>query len=83
MRYRLKPSRLTSNATIPFGNDEIFIQALYAKVLQYLGDPRATNERLVLEQLLARYFGGANKSPIKGRAVRLNADTFKGIQNYR
>lgn len=83
LRYRIKPSRLSSNTTIPFANDDIFIQALFVQILQYEDDERAVAERAVLDQMIARYLGGYNKSPIKQRKIRLNTDTFKGIQSYR
>lgn len=83
LRYRYKPSRLSSNSTIPFASDEIFIQALYVQILQYEDDARYPTEYAALERLIAKYIGGFNKSPNKDRQIRLNRSAFLRIQSYR
>jgi hypothetical protein len=83
IRYRAKPSRLSSDTTIPFASDDIFIQALYVQILQYEDDQRYPQEYGVLQSMIGRYLAGYNKSPIKSKSMRLNADAFRNIQNQR
>jgi len=83
LRYRIKPARLTSNVTIPYANDEIFIQALYVQILQFEDDDRYPAELRRLLQLVMTYLTGLNKSPIKERKVRLNSNVFLPIQEVR
>lgn len=83
LRYRIKPSRLSSNATINFANDDIFIHALYVRLLQLEDDDRYIAEKAVLDQMIARYLGAYNKSPIKNRNIRFNANAFRTPANFR
>jgi len=83
LRYRAKPVRLTGNTTIPFASDDIFIQGLYVQILQYEDDQRYPAEYAVWLQMIGKYIAGFNKSPIKTKSLRLNADTFRRIQNQR
>lgn len=82
-RYLLKPPRLLTNVTIPFGSDEIFIQALFVRLLQYEDDQRYPAEYAMLQQMLNKYFGALNMSPIKSPSVRFNAQRFKTPANFR
>lgn len=83
MRYRIKPTRLETDTTIPFASDDIFIQALYVQILQHEDDERYMQEQAVLDRMISRYLGGFNKSPIKSRTVRLNTNAFKPVVNFR
>lgn len=84
MRYVLKPSRIvTGSDKIPYGSDEIFIQALFVRLLQFEDDARYPAEYAMLDQMLNKYFGGANMSPIKSPAVRFNSKTFKSMGAFR
>lgn len=62
--YRMKPSRLATDATIPFGNDDIFIQSLYVQILQYESDDRYTAEAAILTKLIEAYLDIYNTGPI-------------------
>jgi len=83
LRYRRQPARITSNTTIEFPNDELLIQAMFVKALQFEDDERYGQELGVLQSLIANYFRGYNKSPIKTARVRLNARTFRNPINWR
>lgn len=84
LRYLLKPSRIvTGTDTIPFGTDEIFIQALFVRLLQFEDDSRYPAEYAVLQSMIHQFFGATNTSPIKSPKVRFNSNTFKGMTSYR
>lgn len=84
IRYMMKPSRIVDGSdTIPYASDEIFIQALFVRFLQFEDDARYPTEYAMLQQMIQKYFGGVNTSPIKSPAVRFNSRAFRTPGNFR
>lgn len=84
IRYMIKPSRIvTGTDTIPYASDEIFVQALFVRLLQFEDDARYPAEYQMLQKLIQNYFGGVNTSPIKSPAVRFNSRAFRTPGTFR
>ena len=71
--YHIKPARLSSDVVISFGSDEIFIQALYIRILQYEDDARYKEEFQILLQMIDAFLTGTNVSPVQVGAPKIAA----------
>lgn len=83
LRYRYKPARISTDVVVEFPNDDLLVQALIIKGLQYEDDERYTTELVILQNMITRFVGGFNKSPIKRPQIRLNANRFQTPQSFR
>jgi len=72
--YHIKPARLSGDTVITFGNDEIFIQALYIRILQFEDDARYKEEFQVLLQMINAFLTGTNVPPIQAGMVVARAE---------
>jgi hypothetical protein len=84
LRYKYKPARITDfGQVITFSNDELLTQAVFVKGLQFEDDDRYVPESQVLELMIKRFRRGYNVSPLKGKALRYQSQTFRGITAFR
>jgi hypothetical protein len=83
LRYRVKPARVASDVVIPFPNDEILIQGVFVKALQYEDDERFKDKLALLEIMIRKLLRGFNMSPIKATGTRYNPLRFLTPVIYR
>lgn len=84
LRYKYKPTRISDfDAVVTFPNDELLTQAVFVKALQFEDDDRYATEATILDGMIKRFRKGFNVSPTKGKSLKFQSQTFRGITNFR
>ena len=82
VRYKKKPARSDVEFTPDFPNDDILIQAVYIRGLQYEDDDRFDAENKELQRMIAMYKRKFNLQPQKSQRVLLSR-RFTTPTNFR
>lgn len=82
VRYKKKIARGTEPFTPDFPNDEILIQAVYVRGLQYEDDDRFGAENTELQRMVAMYKRKFNLQPQKQQRVQFSRK-FRTPTNFR
>jgi hypothetical protein len=82
VRYKKKIARPTEPFTADFPNDDILIQAVYVRGLQYEDDDRFTAENTELQRMIAIYKRKFNLQPQKQLRILLSRK-FSTPTNFR
>jgi hypothetical protein len=82
VRYKKKPARSDVAFTPDFPNDDVLIQAVYVRGLQYEDDDRFGAENTELQRMVAMYKRKFNLQPQKSQRVQFSRK-FRAPVNFR